>query len=217
MPPASPSSGMRSRERRTVIGGMIVAVVGLLLAYAVLPFARRWSAREATLSELRIEADSLSGLVSAAARIEAAAAAEEAQLAAMPRRVFHARSAPLAASALQSLLQDAADASHLLVTRLEVAQDVAFDTASTNGPSTPAALGARVGVAATVRRGAVSLPATLAANCDIIGLAALLDALARAPRVVYVERLTVQQTSALRGAPDMLQIRVGLRAPVVIE
>ncbi len=220
----------QARERRVVVSGALVVVVALALTWIVLPFAREWSRREAAISALRLEADSLAGLMVARAMLEARATEREAALAASGRRVFHARSLTLAASALQSLLTDAADASHLVVTRLDVAQDVEQDIAQDfqqdfaqdserNGESRVAPVDGDVAAAdaAGVRARTVSLPATLTAYGDVIGLAALLEQLARAPRVVRVERMTVQQNSALRGAADVLQVTISLRAPVVIE
>lgn len=206
------NSAARRRERRVVIGGASVVVVGLLLAYVLVPFARTWSARERDLRGLLAEADSLAGLVASAAQLESAASAKERVLAASQYRVLHARSATLAASSLQALLQDASDAAHLVVTRLDVAQTIAQ-----NGASVETADAATAAAAVQSGGPSVTLPATLSAYCDIVGLASLLDHLARAPRVVYVERMTVQQNSSLRGAPDMLQVTLTLRAPVVLE
>ncbi len=194
------NSPLQRREQRVVIGGALLAVVSVLLANVALPFARHWSAREAEIRALRAEAASLAGLVTASPRIEAEAGAQERALSGRARRVFHARSMPLASSALQALLQDAADAAHLVVTRLDVAQ---------TAPGSD--------VAAAVDSSGSSLPATLVAYGDVVGLAALLDQLTRAPRVVHVERMTVQQNSSLRGAPDMLQITLALRAPVLLQ
>ncbi len=206
-------SAVQQREQQVVAIGATIVLVALLAVYVIAPFARRWTARAERLREARNNVAELSGLVAAAPAFEHAATRAEAALAVNPSRIFHARSAPLAASALQSLLQDAANASHLLVTRLDVAQSLvtrptqSFGAAATNN-SAPADSGNSFNA---------SLPATLAAYCDIIGLAALLDHLAHAPRVVRVEKLTIQQNSALRGAPDMLQVTVTLRAPVVLE
>ncbi len=212
-------SRLQRRERLVIRIGGIVTATALALTFVALPFVRHWRARELDISTLQRDADSLSGLVANASEIETAAAAQERALSENARRTLHARSAPLAASALQSLLQDASDASHLLVTKLDVAQTAAAPTASSKvdvsggvGANEPNA-----NLTASRRASVVSLPATLAAYCDIVGLAALLDHLAHAPRVVYVDRVTVQQNSALRGAPDMLQVTLSLRAPVVIE
>ena len=122
--------------------------------------------------------------------MEAAAASAEASLAGGVRRVIHARSSALGASALQTLLQGAADASGLVVDRVEVGPDLTSEG---------------------------DLTATLSAYGDIHGLAALLAQLATAPRVTRVEKLPGQITPALRGAPDVLRVTLGVRAPMVME
>ncbi|MFO0208964.1 MAG: GspMb/PilO family protein, partial [Betaproteobacteria bacterium] len=99
------------------------------------------------------------------------------------------RSAGLAANAVQALLQEAADGAGLLVNRVEVDAE-------------PDSTGA--------------LTATLSAYGDVHGLAELLRMLDAGPRVAEVRRLTVQQNSALRGAPDVIQVSIGVRAPVLI-
>jgi hypothetical protein len=59
--------------------------------------------------------------------------------------------------------------------------------------------------------------ATLAALGDVEGLALLLAQLGEGPRPVQVERVTVQRNPALRGAPDVLQWTLVVRAPVVLR
>jgi Tfp pilus assembly protein PilO len=179
-----------SRERRVVIGGMFVLAVSLLATYGVLPAATRWREREVQLERVRAQVAHLKGLERHASDIESAAAATEVQLAGGGRRVIHARSSALGASALQTLLQGAADAGGLVVDRVDVGPDLTSEG---------------------------DLTATLSAYGDIHGLAALLAQLAEAPRIVTVERLTVQINPALRGAPDVLRVTVGVRAPVVME
>lgn len=182
---------MERREARTVAAGALVVAVACLLAFIVFPFARRWQLREVELDTTRAAIADLEQLVRDRRALDSAATATENQLAARGRRVIHARSSTLAASAMQSFLQDASDASRLVVTRLDVAQTEASD--------------------------ATTLPATLTAHTDIHGLAELLGHLERGPRVVRVERMTVQMNSALRGAPDMLQLALTLRAPVLLD
>lgn len=182
---------MERREQRTVAGGALVIAVALLLAFIVFPFARRWQLREVELDTTRAAIADLEQLVRDRRALDSAATATENVLASRGRRVIHARSATLAASAMQSFLQDASDASRLVVTRLDVAQ--------------------------TEASGATTLPATLTAHTDIHGLAELLGHLEQGPRVVRVERMTVQMNSALRGAPDMLQLALTLRAPILLD
>ncbi len=180
---------VRTRERRVVLGGVFVLALALLVTYGVMPAAERWRARERQLLAARDQVAALRGVLAQGAALERAAAQAEASLAGSPRRVLHARSGALGASALQALLQGAADGSGLLVNRVDAG------TAPDDGGA---------------------LTATMSAYGDIHGLAALLEQLAGAPRLVSVERLTVQINPALRGAPDVLQLSIGVRAPVVV-
>lgn len=203
---------LRTRERRTVLWGAAIVLLSLLVTFVALPFARRWALREVELEGTRARATELATLAGSARALDSAAVAEERSLAAGGRRVIRARSRALAASALQSFLQDASDASRLVVTRLDVA--AADASGDADAGSDPLA-GSGPGMAGTSP--AIFIPATLSAHCDITGLADLLAQFANGPRVVQVERMTVQSTSALRGAPDMLQVTLTLRAPVIIE
>ncbi|QJR35660.1 GspMb/PilO family protein [Gemmatimonas groenlandica] len=179
-----------SRERRVVIGGIVVLALSLFATYGVVPAVTRWSAREMQLDRVRAQVSHLKGLQLHASELETAAALSEGRLAGGVRRVIHARSSALGASALQTLLQGAADASGLVVDRVDVGPDLTSEG---------------------------DLTATLSAYGDIHGLAALLAQLASAPRVTAVERLTVQINPALRGAPDVLRVTLGVRAPMVME
>ena len=187
---ATAPSTAPSRARRVVTGGLLVLAVALLTTYGVLPAATQWREREMQFERVRAQVAHLKGMEQHASDIESAAAATEAQLAGSVRRVIHARSSALGASALQSLLQGAADASGLVVDRVDVGPDLTSEG---------------------------DLTATLSAYGDIHGLAALFAQLASAPRIVSVERLTVQINPALRGAPDVLRVTVGVRAPMVLE
>jgi hypothetical protein len=208
MPAANPeraraSASRGDREQRVVFGGAAIVIVALLLTYAVLPFVRHWRAQETRIESARARVAYLSALRDRAPALERDASAVERTLAGQSRRTMHARSTTLGASALQSLLQDAADASHLVVTRLEVAADVTGTTVAPSGETPTAAVGT------------MQIPATLAAYGDIAGVAALLDVLATGPRVVAVDRLTMQRNAALLGAPDVVQVTLSVRAPVL--
>jgi hypothetical protein len=205
---SSGSSTLGARERRTVLWGASVVTVSLLVTYVLLPFARHWELREVELEGTRARVTEVAALVANARALDSAATAEERLLASGGRRVIRARSRALAASALQSFLQDASDASRLVVTRLDVA------TGDTDNEASPGADSLAVDAGTSP---ATFIPATLSAHCDVTGLADLLSQFSNGPRVVQVERMTVQTTSALRGAPDMLQVTLTLRAPVIIE
>lgn len=206
----------KQREQRTLLVGALVVISALLVSYAIVPFALHWRVQSAELESARARLGELSSLVASSRAIDSAAGAAERTLESGGRRVFRARSMTLAASALQSFLQDASDASNLVVTRLDVAADpgdatIAAGASDSSGGPMPE------GTGESVVAGLTSIPASLSAHCDIAGLARLLSHLSNGPRVVQVERMTVQLNSALRGAPDMLQVTLSLRAPVVIE
>jgi len=182
--------GAPSRERRVVIGGITVLALSLLVTYGVVPAAARWRDRELNFERVRSQVAHLKSMQQHASELESAASQSEVLLASGARRVIHARSSALGASALQTLLQGAADASGLVVDRVDVGPDLTSDG---------------------------DLTATMSAYGDIHGLAALLAQLASAPRITAVERLTVQINPALRGAPDVLRVTLGVRAPMVME
>lgn len=178
------------RERRVIVGAVVVLVVSALLSYGVVPAARRWRDGQRQIAALQDRVANLRGLIDHAAALDSAAADAERVLSESPRRALHAASASLATNALQALLQEASEGAGMVVTRVEIAP--ALD-------STGAASG------------------TVSAYGDVRGLATLLTTLTHGPRVVVPSALTVQQNSALRGAPDVVQVTMAVRAPVVIE
>ena len=185
----------RVRERRVILVGAAVVGAALVFTYGVLPFVRHWQAREAALAAAGERVAYLQDLTDRTSSLEEEAAALERALSAQGRRVLHARSSTLAASALQTFLQDAADASHLVVLRLEVAADDSARVTADNAPT--------------------QLPATLSAYGDIAGIAAMLDVVASGPRALSVERVSMLRNTALAGAPDVVQLTLTLRAPVL--
>jgi Type II secretion system (T2SS), protein M subtype b len=186
----TPSRSEQQRERLVVSGGAVIATVALLVVYGMLPLWRHFQTRELQIAAARERAGLYAGYTAGTRDLERAADADERWLAASPRRALHTTEAPLAASALQTLLQDAAEGAGMAVTRVEVEPE---------SDSTSAVRG------------------TLTAVGDIHGLAALLRTLETGARLVQVERFAVQQNSALRGAPDVLQLSLSVRAPVILD
>lgn len=184
----SASRSEQQRERLVVSGGALIATAALLVVYGLLPLWRHFQTRELQISATRERAGLFAGYIARTSDLERAADADERWLAASPRRALHASDASLAASALQALLQDAAEGAGMAVSRVEVEPE---------SDSTEAVRG------------------TLTAVGDIHGLAALLRTLESGARLVQVERFTVQQNSALRGAPDVLQLSLSVRAAVI--
>jgi hypothetical protein len=195
------------RERRVIIGGTAILAVALAFTYAVMPFVRHWREREAKIEGARTRVAYLGNLVGRTDAFEAEATRAERALSSQRRRVLHARSSTLAASALQTFLQEAADASHVVVTRLEVSPD--------DSSASDVATGAPAAGSKDRAPGGTRLPATLSAYGDISGAATLLNTLMTGPRVLLLDRLTLTRNAALAGAPDVVQLTMTLRAPVL--
>jgi hypothetical protein len=180
--------GLEPRERRTLVAGALVSAVLLVFTFAVMPYARRWSEREAAIAVAEDRVARLRSLAANEQAIARASAEHEARLDAAGVRLLHGRTSALAASALQELLREYARESRVTLSRLDVA----------NTPQAGADL---------------IIPATVSALGDISGLADLLARLQRGTRLVEVRGLTVSPNPALRG--ELLQITITLAAPYV--
>lgn len=181
-----------ARERRTIAIGGAVLAVAFLFVTVVLPTMQRWRDREALIGALRRQRAQLVTLGTQRTALEAAARARASSAEALPVRLVRGRTPALAASALQSLLQDYASASRVSVTRLDVAS--VADSAGATAPS---------------------IPATVSAVSDVYGLAEFLARIEHGNRLLAITELSVTPNSALRG--ELLQLSVSLRAPYVLE
>ena len=190
-------SGVSARERRTLGVGAAVLVLALLLAYGVLPFARRLSAREARIDARTAQLARVRGLIGAESTLAGAVRARESRLGARGPRPLEARTPALAAAALQTALQSAALASGVQLQRIDVAEPRTRDEA-TSDDSTADAL--------------PSVTATLVVLGDVHGLAALLDTLRSGSVLAEVTTFGAQATPGPRGE-SLLQVTVGVRAP----
>ncbi len=189
LPAAEPASLSKAVGRRSPLTGVVLLAVVALLAVVIAPRVREWRARETQIAAAQHQLVELASVVGNQAKLDSLIQQHEAELSLRSQRVLRSRSRALAASALQSLVQALAEASNVTVTRLDVANSV----------------------------GDGDLPITLSANGDIFGLAELLRQIRRAQYVVLVDKLQVQNNSALRGAPDVLQIALSLHAPVIVQ
>lgn len=205
--PSTPRAA-RSREQRLLMGGLAIVTAVLFITFALLPFVRHWQTREVQLDAARNRVTYLEALGGRTVQLTQAANTAEAQLLIQPQRVLRARSEPLAASMLQTLMQDAADAHNLLVTRIEITNQ---GTGKASGPGAGSAPGAGTFAGASP----YDVPATIAAYGDIVGVTGFLNWLTRGPRVLHVDRLVLQRNSALLGAADVVQLSVDVRAPVL--
>ena len=180
-----------ARERRTITLGGAVLAAAFLVVVVFLPAAARWRDREAMIDALQRQRAQLVALGAQRPALEAALQARLAQAEALPVRLIRGRTPALAASALQTLLQEYASASRVSVTRLDVA------SAPDSTAATPA------------------IPAIIAAVSDIYGLADFLSRLEHGGRLLEVTELSVSPNPALRG--ELLQLSVAVRAPYLLE
>jgi hypothetical protein len=180
-----------ARERRTIALGVLVSAAALVVAYAVVPFARRWREREEVIATQTERLARLRGLVASEERLREAVRERTAALEAGPRRVLSGRTPALAASALQSAIQAYADESQVLVSRLDVAG------APIEGDPLP------------------RLPATASAVGDVYGIVELLGRLQHGPLALEITELTVRPNPALRG--DLIQVTIALQGAYLGE
>jgi len=177
-----------TRVQRSLFPVIAVALLLLVAVLALRPVVAHWHSVEAPLQTARAQVARLQRLVNNQPAVDSAIQHRAQDLVGRPQRVLQARSRSLAASALQSMVLELAESSNVTIIRLDVA---ASDS-----------LG--------------DLPFDLSANGDIYGLANLLQRIRTAPFVVVVRKVQVQNNSALRGAPDVLQIALSLQAPVIV-
>jgi hypothetical protein len=182
--------GISARERRTIVLGVVLTASTLALTYAVIPFARRWHAREQVIATETERLARLRGLVSNEARLQELALARSAALESGQQRLLAGRTPALAASAMQSLLQDFADQSQVSVSRLDVAGEPEV---------TPGTL--------------PMIPATIAAVGDIHGITSLLSLMQHGALLLDIAELTVRPNPALRG--ELLQLTVKLHGAYI--
>ena len=177
------------RERRTITLAVAVLAVAVLVVYGIVPYGRRWSAREELIAVRAEQVARLRWLTANEASLQDAVAARLAQRTGVDRpRLLHGRSPALAASALQTIVQSYADESGVTVRELNVA----------GAPDSAAA-------------GFESIPATVAAIGDIWSVTEFVSRLQHGSTLIDIREIGVSPNPALRG--ELLQLSIVLRAP----
>src|SRR5438045_1710525 len=113
---------LKPRERRVVLGGAIVSATALGVTLLVLPFARRWTAREAAYAARREQWVRLTTLAASTDRLRRALDDAKRASAADQDRLVTGATPALAASTLQGLLQRYADESAVQLDRVTLQQ-----------------------------------------------------------------------------------------------
>jgi hypothetical protein len=177
------------RERRTIMIALAVLATAVLVVYGILPYARRWTAREDLIAMRAEQVARLRWLAANESSLQKASAARLAQNTGIARpRLLSGRSAALAASALQTVVQDYADESGITVRELNVA-----------------------GAPDSVSAGVESIPATVSAIGDIWSVTDFVSRLQHGSTLIDIREIGVSPNAALRG--ELLQLSLVLRAP----
>ena len=181
---------LEPRERRTIGIAAVVLAVAVTLTFGVRPFARHWSEREALIAMRAEQVARLRWLTAHQTDLQQVAASRTAQSISLARpKVLTGRSRALAASALQTIVQTYADEAGITVSQLNV--------------SGAADSSAAAGVA--------SVPATLSAVGDIVGVADFVSRIQHGATLIDIRELGISPNPALRG--ELLQLSLVLRAP----
>ncbi len=179
---------LQPSEQRTIRFGLVVSAASLLIAFGIVPVLTHARARETLIDARREEIGRLRGLIAQEPQLRAAVGAGETQAAASSRRVLSARSAALAASVLQTSLQQAASNAALSVSSLDVTGEADSTVAD-------------------------ALPASMTAIGDLRGVSAFLATVRNGPFVVDISEVRLRTNPALFGQP--LQLSLVLHAPWV--
>jgi type II secretion system (T2SS) protein M len=176
------------RERLIVSAGALVSALALLSVWVVLPLARRWQDREATINLKQTQLAQLQTLVANNGAIRKNLAERQAARVALRQRLLTGSTPALAASNLQALLQGYADASQVSLDRVDVV----------------AAPGTEGG------QGLPAVPVRLSGQGDIYGLTSLLDRLQNGEKLLVIDELSVNAGGVAGYRPDLLVFSVRL-------
>jgi hypothetical protein len=182
---------LEPRERRTIAIGATVVAVAAVVMLGLVPLGRRWSEREALIEVTRNHLARVGSITGHEGELAEATRAVEGRLDAGGTRLVRARSLPLAAAAVQSMVREYASASDVTVTRLDAAGEPIASSSS------------------------VAIPATIAAQGDIYGIADFLRRLQHGRWLLEITDFSIAPNPVLRG--NVLQVSIGMRAPIAME
>ena len=151
-----------------ILGGASVSAAALVIVLGVLPFGRRWAAREDAYAASREQWMRLATLAASTDGLRRTLAEQQRAFAADEARLVSGATPALAASSLQGLLQRYADESAVQLDRVDVAGQPRPD-----------------------RPGLVAIPVQLQGQGDIYGLVDFLYRLERGEKLLVVDDLTL--------------------------
>ena len=165
-----------------MLAGVIVAGAALGLATLVLPFAKRWAAREATYAASSAQWARLAGLAAGTGVLRAARDDRRRTQGAEQARLIDGATPALAASTVQALLQRYAEESSVQLDRVDVAGQPRAEVA-----------------------GLLAIPVLLQGQGDVYGLVEFLDRVQAGGALLVIDELTI---NAAAGPADDRQTLV---------
>ena len=159
---------LNARERRVVAGGAAVSALALFVVLLGLPFARQWTAREASIAAGRDQWARLQALVSGESRLQRALDTLRLSQQSVRARLLTGTTPAVAGSNLQVLLQRYADESAVQLDRVDA---VAEPEAS--------------------REGLLAIPVRLQVHGDVYGLVDFLYRLQHGEKLLVTDELGI--------------------------
>ncbi len=174
-----------------------MSALALATMFVVLPFARRWSEREAAIEATRDRLARTQALVAGEPSMRRALESRQRAAAGRGARLVTGATPALAASALQTMIGQYADRSGVTLDRVDVVGDAAAD--STAGATSAIA----------------SIPIQLTVHGDIHGVVDLLYELQHGETLLVTDEITVTAGSTQPNGLQLLMLTLRLRAPYV--
>jgi type II secretory pathway component PulM len=159
---------LKPRERRVVMGGAIVSAVALVTMGVIVPIADHWTARESSYAASRAQWVKLSVLAASKDRLQRALDEQKVSLAAQESRLVEGTTPALAASTLQSMLQQYAAQSALQLQRVDAA-----------------------GEPKTAKPGLLEIPVQLSGTASVAELVDFLSRLERGDKLLVIDELAI--------------------------
>jgi type II secretory pathway component PulM len=171
---------LNPRERRVVLGGVLVSATALAIVLLGLPLLHSWAVREQAYAASREEWLRLATLVANTDRLRRTLDERQRAHAADEARLVTGATSALAASALQGLLQRYADESSVQLNRVDVASQPRPD-----------------------RPGLLAIPVQLQCQGDIYGLVDFLSRLEQGEKLLAVDELSLNAAVGVAFGPSV--------------
>ena len=121
--PFAGSTRLSPRERRVVTGGVAVSALALIAVYLILPFIHRWEEREEAIAVKADQVARLEAMVQAEPALRETLAELESAREGYVGAFLTGRTAALAASTLQTLLNGYADRSRVTLQNVDIGRE----------------------------------------------------------------------------------------------